>query len=330
MVVKFQLRLWGGAVSLVLMAPLVLSGCSLSSGSEPLSSQAASSQAATVSAADDATEPPVVSQSGDISPDDVSPDLVEDNSLADNSSVLSAIASSQVIYLAETHNDPADHTAQLEIIQALDADGDIAIGLEMFQRPFQFALDDYLAGNLDEAGLIAASEYETRWGFDWEFYAPILRYAKENNIPLLALNTPAEMTRKVAKTGLESLEGDDLKYIPPVVDIDLSDQDYKDWIASVFNAHGGAGHSLNFDNFFAAQVLWDETMAERVVQQLSEQPDRQVIVLAGEGHVLNGYGIPNRVERRLPEIAQSSVQLVPDAQRAAADAIDFVWVTGGE
>ena len=246
---------------------------------------------------------------------------------AQNNEILSALASSQVIYLAETHNDLADHVAQLDIIQALDANGDIAIGLEMFQRPFQSALDDYLSGALSEEGLITASEYETRWGFDWEFYAPILRYAKENSIPLIALNTPAEITRKVAVTGLESLEGEDLSYIPPVAEVDLSDTDYREWISSVFNAHGGAGHSMNFDNFFAAQVLWDETMAERVVAQLTAQPDRQVIVLAGEGHVLNGYGIPDRVERRLPTVAQSSVQLVPSKAKGAPDAVDFVWVT---
>ena len=248
----------------------------------------------------------------------------------DNEAILDAIAPSQVIYLAETHSDRADHLAQLSIIQALNAQGDIAIGLEMFQRPFQAALDGYLSGELTEADLIAASEYETRWGYDWEFYAPILRYAKDNSIPLVALNTPAEITRKVAKTGLESLENDDLKFIPPVAEIDLSDADYQQWLANVFNAHGGAGHSLNFNNFFAAQVLWDETMAERVVQQLAAEPERQVIVLVGEGHVLNDYGIPNRVARRLPDVVQSSVQLVPAAQEVDPDAIDFVWRTDSE
>ncbi|MFK8181857.1 MAG: ChaN family lipoprotein [Phormidesmis sp.] len=324
MVFRTRLWLWGGAVSLALLVSPLVSGCSLSNDSD-----APSVQAAALNSSDGSAERQLLAQEKDASKQrDVQGDRT--NSDVDNSSVLAAIASSQVIYLAETHNDSADHDAQLAIIQALNAEGDIAIGLEMFQRPFQAALDDYLAGNSDEEGLIAASEYETRWGFDWEFYAPILRYAKANNIPLIALNTPAEITRKVAKTGLESLEGDDLKYIPPVSDIDLSDQDYRDWISAVFSAHGGAGHSLDFDNFFAAQVLWDETMAERVVQQLAAQPERQVIVLAGEGHVLNGYGIPNRVERRLPEVVHSSVQLVPDAQSGAADAIDFVWVTGGE
>ena len=244
---------------------------------------------------------------------------------SDHADVLAAIAPSQVVYLAETHNDPADHAAQLAIVKKMDEQGNIAIALEMFQRPFQSVLDAYLAGEITEEALITESEYETRWGFDWEFYAPILRYAKANQIPLLALNTPAEITRKVAVSGLESLEGDELTHIPPVSDIYIGDSEYEASIREVFSAHGGMGHSMSFDNFFAAQVLWDETMAERVAQSLEAEPDRQVIVLAGEAHILYGYGIPSRVARRVPEVSQASVLLVPEAE--TAEATDFVWVT---
>lgn len=245
----------------------------------------------------------------------------------DNSEVLEAIAPTQVVYLGETHTTVADHIAQLEIIQALDAQNEIAIGLEMFQRPFQPALDGYLAGTLTEAEFIEQSEYESRWGYDWELYAPVLRYAKENQIPLIALNTPTEVTRQVAGEGLESLKGDALTYIPPVEDIDTTDEDYRESVSAVFSAHGGAGHSLDFENFFAAQVLWDETMAEAVVKQLIAEPERQVIVLVGEGHIAYDYGIPNRVERRLPEVEQASVRLMPAAEEVDPNFADFFWLT---
>lgn len=239
--------------------------------------------------------------------------------------VLLAIADNQVTYLAETHNDAADHAAQLTIIKSLHEQGDVAIGLEMFQRPFQSVLDAYLANEITEEELIIQSEYETRWGFDWNFYAPIVRYAKANQIPLIALNTPAEITRKVAVSGLESLAGDELTHIPPIADIVIGDDDYRAAMSDVFSAHGGMGHSMSFDNFFAAQVLWDETMAERVVQQLEAEPDRQVIVLAGETHILYDYGIPSRVARRIPEVDHASVLLT--AEVVPSEAADFVWIT---
>ncbi len=240
---------------------------------------------------------------------------------------MQAIAHSQIVYLAETHDDVADHTAQLEIIQALATQGDVAIGLEMFQRPFQSVLDDYLAGSLTEAELIAESEYETRWGFDWAFYAPIVQYAKAHQIPLIALNTPTEVTRKVASEGLESLTHEDFAYIPALEQIDLGDAAYQRSLRAVFSAHGGEGHSTAFDNFFAAQVLWDETMAEQVAAQRVAQPNQQMIVLAGEGHVVNGYGIPSRVARRLPDVVQASVRLVAPDEEIAPEETDFVWVT---
>ncbi len=250
-----------------------------------------------------------------------------DNADENNADTLAAIASSQVIYLGETHTDLGDHLAQLEIIEALAAQGDIAIGLEMFQRPFQEALDSYLSGEITETDLIEQSEYETRWGYDWALYAPIIRYAKENQIPLIALNTPAEVTRQVARDGLASLSGDALTYIPPIDEVDTTDTAYRDSIAAVFSAHGGSGHSSAFENFFAAQVLWDETMAQSIVTQLETEPERQVIVLVGEGHIAYDYGIPNRVERRIPDITQASVRLMPSEQVVDPDFADFFWLT---
>ncbi|ESA36682.1 iron-regulated protein [Leptolyngbya sp. Heron Island J] len=250
------------------------------------------------------------------------------DSAPSNQEILAALTDASVIYLGETHTDEADHVAQLKIIKAMhEARGEIAIGLEMFQRPFQSVLDQYIAGEITEAELIAQSEYETRWGFDWELYAPIIRYAQRNQIPLIALNTPREITRKVAQQGLASLTGDDLTYIPPIDEIDTSDENYQAMVAQVFGHHGGHGNSgPSFENFFAAQVLWDETMAESVADYVMASPDTQVIVLAGEGHVVFDFGIPSRVQRRLGnDFIAYSVLLNPTAM--TPELADFFWIS---
>ncbi|MGD1855601.1 MAG: ChaN family lipoprotein [Leptolyngbyaceae cyanobacterium] len=253
------------------------------------------------------------------------PQLAQNMSQA-HSELLAEFVEADVLYLGETHTDEADHIAQLEIITAMhETRGDIAIGLEMFQRPFQPVLDRYIAGEITEAELVEQSEYETRWGFDWELYAPIMRYAQTNQIPLIALNTPREITRKVAREGLSSLTGSDLEYIPPIADIDTSDENYQAMVAQVFGHHGGHGNSgPSFENFFAAQVLWDETMAESVADYVTASPETRVIVLAGEGHVVFDFGIPNRVARRLgDDLIAYSVLLNPDA--TAPELADFFW-----
>ncbi|MEO1590366.1 MAG: ChaN family lipoprotein [Cyanobacteria bacterium J06632_22] len=258
-----------------------------------------------------------------------------DEALPSQSEILAALATAQVVYLAEIHTSEADHAAQLQIIQALyESSGDVAIALEMFQRPFQPVLDAYLAGEISEAELIEQSEYETRWGFPWELYAPILRYAQANQIPLIALNTPAEITRKVSRNGLASLNGDDLRYIPPLSEVDTKSADYQAFFAEVTgfgdsdSPHGGHG-GFDFDNFFAAQVLWDETMAAGVATFAQANPETTVVVLAGQGHVVFDFGIPSRVQRRLgDDLVHYSVILTPsDALAAAAtgEVGDFLW-----
>jgi uncharacterized iron-regulated protein len=239
--------------------------------------------------------------------------------------ILTQLAPAQVVYLGETHDNAADHQGQLAIIQALYAKNpQMAIALEMFQRPAQPLLDQYLAGTLTEAQLQQQSEYDQRWGFPWDYYAPILRFAKTHQIPLIALNVPTEITRKVARTGLESLTPSDRQWIPPDREIRTDNAAYREMIQAVYDEiHQGRSVSSSFDRFFLAQVLWDETMAQGVADFLQAQPDRQIIVLAGDGHIVYDYGIPSRVERRIESVVQRSVIINPD--EGMESAADYLW-----
>ena len=247
--------------------------------------------------------------------------------------ILQELLKANVVYLGETHNSPEDHKAQLEILQALHQQNPkIAIAMEMFQRPFQDVLDQYLAGKITEAQLVEQSEYDERWGFPWEYYAPILRLAKTNQLPVLALNTPTEVTRKVARSGLESLTTEERRYIPAFSEIRTDNADYRKMAQEVYEQHHQAGHgnSTSFERFFTAQVLWDETMAETIAQFVKANPGYQVVVLAGKSHIVYGYGIPSRVARRLNnnQLVQRSVLLgvSQEAQSAGEKAIaDYFW-----
>ncbi|NJL00892.1 MAG: ChaN family lipoprotein [Spirulinaceae cyanobacterium RM2_2_10] len=249
-------------------------------------------------------------------------------------SLIEQLRAANVVYLGEQHDRVADHEAQLEIVQALHAaNPQLAIALEMFQHPFQAALDRYLAGESDEAALLAESEYEQRWGFPWEFYAPLLRFAKANQIPVIALNTPTEVTRQISGQGLASLDAAARQQIPPLDEIDTGNANYRRLLETAFSAHAAHG-GLEFENFFAAQVTWDETMAMNIAAFHRAQPQRQVIVIAGRGHVIYGYGIPDRVARRLgPDLVQKTILLNPpaainaDGERSPSD---FAWFSAPE
>lgn len=235
---------------------------------------------------------------------------------------LQQLATANVVYLGETHDRAADHQAQLHLIQQLhQQQPKLTIGMEMFQRPFQPILNQFLAGKLTETELQAQTQYKQRWGYDWEFYAPILRFAQAQRLPVIALNTPTEVTRKVARSGLESLTLTEQRWIPPRSAIELGPDSYRQRLQTLYASfHHGKTHSQNFERFFQAQVLWDETMAERIAQVVQQQPDTLVIVLVGQGHLLYGDGIPDRVARRIPSVQQVSILLNPvDALKQPSD-----------
>ncbi len=252
--------------------------------------------------------------------------------------MLTDLAQAKVVYLGETHDAIADHQGQLQIIQVLyQYNKRVAIALEMFQRPYQPLLDQYLAGEITELELQQQSEYDSRWGFPWEYYAPILRFAKAHQLPLIALNVPTEITRKVAKGGLESLTDADRQWIPPESEIRTDNAAYRQIIQAVYEQiHQGRSMSSSFDRFFLAQVLWDETMAQVVTNFLQAQPKHQVIVLAGDEHLVYGYGIPSRVARRMDGIFQRSVIINPDQEMESEGVIsprhpqgitDYFWLS---
>ncbi|XGV96269.1 MAG: ChaN family lipoprotein [Leptolyngbya sp. BL-A-14] len=255
----------------------------------------------------------------------------------DSASVLAKLAQADVVYLGETHDRPDDHQAQLEIIQALyRVRPALAIGMEMFQRPYQSVLDRYLKRALTETELQDQTQYAKRWGYNWDFYAPILRFAKVNQLPVIALNTPTEVTRKTARTGLESLTLADRRFIPPLSAIEVGPEAYRERLQTIYTeSHHGQGAGTNFQRFFEAQVLWDETMAERIAYRLQQKPKTLVVVLVGQGHILYGDGIPARVARRLqgsrsrPLFTQVSLLLnaeTPPVFRSRPGA-DYIWYT---
>jgi uncharacterized iron-regulated protein len=68
-------------------------------------------------------------------------------------------------------------------------------------------------------------------------------------------------------------------------------------------SHPGSG-PINYERYYQAQTLWDQTMADRVVQFRKRDPAKKLVVFAGRGHVEAGYGMPPYVKQKLPAVRQ--------------------------
>ncbi|MGE4497096.1 MAG: ChaN family lipoprotein [Deferribacterales bacterium] len=219
----------------------------------------------------------------------------------------------RIVFIGEKHDEHSHHANQLAMIKLLhEKYGRIAIGMEMFQLPFQKALDDFVEGTADERMMLKQTEYYKRWRYDYHLYKPILTYAREHGIRIIALNAPAEATKKTASEGLFSLTEDERKHTAS--EIDYADPSYREDLKGIFDMHPSR---QVFENFLEAQLLWDETMAETVADYLRNN-DGMLVVLAGNGHIRKGYGVPERVKRRTGLKYISIVQDEP-AEKGIAD-----------
>ncbi len=240
--------------------------------------------------------------------------------------VISKISSARVVYVGETHDSYADHLTQLEIIRRLHAKNqDVAIAMEQFQQPFQDILDRFIRGELGEHDLIRESEWMQRWKYDYRLYRPILSYARDHHIPVIALNIPKEITSKVSKNGIEGLTKDEKTNIPN--DIDYSDEKYHARLRRIYENHPHKNES-GFERFLQIQLLWDEGMAERTAEYLKTNPKHQLVVLAGSGHLMYGSGIPQRVSRRVA--VESAIVLPTGDFSLGPDIADFLVQGSGE
>lgn len=234
--------------------------------------------------------------------------------------LLDRLSGKRLIFVGETHDRYEDHLNQLAVIRGLRERGrDLVIGVEFFQQPFQPVLDAWVAGTLSEAELLRQTGYFERWRFDWRLYRPILRYAREHRIPVVALNVPAELVELVSDKGLAALDPADHPGLPR--EVDRGDSVYRDGLKTLYEQHPQREGS-DFERFLDVQLLWDEGMAERAAAVLREYPQRTLVVLAGVGHVEYGRGIPARVQRRVPV---PTAILINGSQRAPrAGLADFV------
>ncbi len=224
-----------------------------------------------------------------------------------------------VIYVGERHGNFEDHRVQLKVIMRLHESGrKFAIGMEMFQKPFQKAINDYLAGVINDKEFLKETQYFTRWQFDYNLYREIIEYAKAKNIPIIALNLWTEIVKSVAAGGLDDLTDPEKAEIP--ADMDMSDEDYKDRLKAIFETHKNH-ESKSFDNFYQAQILWDETMAHSADAFLKNNPDYQMVILAGVGHIVYGSGIPRRTFRLN---GRDYATLIPATGVPDEDSGDFV------
>ncbi len=220
--------------------------------------------------------------------------------------VLVRLRAAKVLVVGEQHDQLTHHELQRRIIEVLAGDGPgLVVGLEMMTWDKQPQLDRLNAGQIDADAFAAAVDWKKSWGFDFGLYRGIFQTGHGVGARFIALNAPRALVRALRTEGLDGLSEADAAQVP---ELDLGDPLHRQWFEGIFRSAGHPLKASELDGFYRAQVLWDESMADRAVRAINDGA-RQVVVIAGAGHIAAGRGIPQRVERRLGERVLTVVPL---------------------
>ncbi len=242
-------------------------------------------------------------------------------------SFIEQASKARIVYVGEVHTRREDHEVQLKVLRGLHAAGPVVLAMEMFPREKQPVLDRFSRGELTEQQFLEEVDWENVWGYPFELYRDILFFARDRGIPILALNAPPEVVRKIGREGLSSLTREEKERIAQ--DLRLHNSPYRELMKDRFEQHV-RGNIKSFDTFYEAQLTWEETMAETLAQALNRHaPNVTIVALIGKGHMSHGLGVPKWVASLVPH-AHITVTPVPMNYPHSVvdpDLGNYVWIT---
>jgi len=206
-----------------------------------------------------------------------------------------------VIFFGEFHGNKILHSLELELLKMLNANNkNMIISLEMFERDVQPILDEYLSNEISEEEFLKNSRPWPNYETD---YKPIIEFAKENTLPVVAANIPRRYANMISKQGLnaiDSLSVEEKKFITKK-HIVFADE-YKTLFMQTMRSnmeHSSKmpkGMMMNLDLIYAAQCIKDDTMAESILKFHRIPPRRKVIHFNGDFHSRKHLGTAQKIQ----------------------------------
>ncbi|MGI8884991.1 MAG: ChaN family lipoprotein [Pyrinomonadaceae bacterium] len=205
--------------------------------------------------------------------------------------IIEEIGKSDVVFLGEQHDDAVAHSLQLKFFTAVFEKYAVqrkpVLSLEMFERDVQIVLDEYLKGQISETHFLSSSR---AWGNYKTDYRPLVEFAKEKNIEIIAANAPRRYVNMVSRLGRDSL-----KQLSP---------EAKKWLAPLPFGEASAAYTKKFNALMgsrtdstsshnpmlASQSLWDATMAFSIAENLRQDKNALIVHLNGSFHTENRLG----------------------------------------
>ncbi len=227
--------------------------------------------------------------------------------------LIQEIKLNDVVFFGELHDDSLLHQIKSEMFQQLTkVDTNFVLGLESFAKNDQVALNSYLNGDFSYEQLDANSNL---WSNYQEAYSEVVDYAKDNNIKVLATNTPIYISGLVAREGymaLNKLSEKERTYYAR--EFKSFENDYRrmflEEMKKLTKGSSSQVNSLILERLYQAQSLKDDTMAETIFDYLEDNHHAKVFHINGSFHSDNHYGVFQKLELLNPNLKISSISPV--------------------
>ncbi|MCG3863222.1 MULTISPECIES: ChaN family lipoprotein [unclassified Photobacterium] len=228
------------------------------------------------------------------------------------------LKNTDIILVGEWHSHPAAHLLQSQLFAALyQQNSQLTLSMEQFTRDKQAIVDQYLAGEIGERTLVAEGNAWPNYDSD---YRPLVEFAKQNKLDVIAANAPKSIVRCISKKGpeyLKKLPSSERSWVAQSLTLDKDAYQTK-FLSSMH--HGNEEQNLRM---FAAQTAWDDTMAESMVTYLDAHPNKQIIHVAGRFHTMEGLGTASRIKARNPNLKVALVTPITTSEVLSNNALDY-------
>jgi uncharacterized iron-regulated protein len=253
--------------------------------------------------------------------------------------IVASLADADVLFVGEMHDDAVAHLIEAELLRraherygAGGAAGRraVALSLEMFESDVQVILDEYLGGLISERHFLLSSRPWRNYETD---YRPLVEYARDQQLPVVAANAPARYVNRVTLNGpasLARLSPAALAWLPPLPYAPASEPyavKFRRFLnseaartqtppsttpptgqaptaaapanphASVPNPHAAHVAHGRPTYLLDAQNLRDASMAYRIAEFLGKNRNGLVVHVNGNFHSEGRLGVPEHLAR---------------------------------
>ncbi|WP_137937902.1 ChaN family lipoprotein [Chitinivorax sp. B] len=190
-----------------------------------------------------------------------------------------------IVLLGEVHDHPQGHQERLSLLmQYINAGWRPVLVMEQFDRERQPQLDQAMQ-QCGDADCVIQAAGSTRW--EWPYYKPVIAMALQYHLPILAANVSRNDAGRIMRDGFAAaLDASTRQHYQ--LDVPLASDLVEQQQQAIMQGHCNALPVTVARKMVDAQVARDVWMAKL----LSEHASQGAVLLAGNGHVQRGIGVP--------------------------------------